>query len=92
MKKKDADFSTKLFKLERHESTSSPSCAFHHLKMVSELVTHIDKSCEFEFHFVLNICGFVPNLICIGPVGWGSRIHLLHLCREVSLSQRVSWI
>ena len=26
-----------------------------------------------------------------GPVGWGCRIHRLHLCRGVRLSQWVSW-
>ena len=28
----------------------------------------------------------------VGPVGWGCRIHQLHLCREVRLPQRVNWL
>ena len=27
----------------------------------------------------------------IGPIGWGCRIHWLHLCTGVRPSQRVSW-
>ena len=26
-----------------------------------------------------------------GPVGWGCRIHWLHLCKGIRYSQRVSW-
>ena len=28
----------------------------------------------------------------VNPVGWGCRIHRLHLSREVRLPQRVSWL
>ena len=37
----------------------------------------------------LHSCGTIPKLLS-GPVGWGCRIHQLHLCRGERLLQRVS--
>ena len=32
------------------------------------------------------------SILVSGPVSWSCRIHRLHLCRDVRLPQRVSWI
>ena len=51
------------------------------------------------YHYFLNqafslFYGFMTSftLSFFYPVDWGCRIHRLHLCREVTTLQRMSWI
>ena len=38
-------------------------------------------------------CNLSPiSLVFVGPVGWGSKIQWMDLCKGVRLSQQVSWI
>ena len=61
----------------------------------SQLKTNMFKLQSIFTASVPSLHSFYPQKILtvvLSPVGWGYRIHRLHLCRRVRLPQRVSWL
>ena len=64
----------------------------NHLFAYSEVVSSIVYTNSFIYIEINSFKYCYLKLIILGPFGWGSRIHWLHLCRGVRLPQQVSWI
>ena len=75
------------------ESMKSAALAFVLPKQVSRLASFLFQIGKNFFRWSpdISIVVSVDIITLFGPVSWGCRIHWLHLCREVRLSQWVSW-